>query len=177
MARVSPLMLLPPLLFLAIAALFVFGVNRNDPTALQSALVGQNAPVEALPPLTGHPGIDATVFADGEVKLVNFWASWCAPCRIEHPTFMRLAEDGLPIVGINYKDDPDKARAFLAELGDPYVGIGTDPEGRAAFDWGVSAVPETFVIDGDGVVRLRFAGPVTDQIFENIVRPAIESAK
>lgn len=170
-------MLVPPLLFVAIAAVFIFGVNRDSPDALQSALVGQQAPDEALPSLAGHPAFDAASLADGEVKLVNFWASWCAPCRIEHPTFMRLADAGLPIVGINYKDDADKARAFLAELGDPYVGIGTDAEGRAAFDWGVSAVPETFVIDGDGVVRLRFAGPVTDEIFEKIVRPAIESAK
>jgi len=169
-------MLVPPLLFAAIGAVFIFGVNRTSPDALQSALVGQAAPTDTLPSLAGHPAFDGAVMTNGEVKLVNFWASWCAPCRLEHPTFMRLAESGMPIVGINYKDDPDKARGFLSELGDPYIAVGTDIEGRAAFDWGVSAVPETFVVDGNGVVRLRFAGPVTEEIFEKIVRPAIEEA-
>ena len=124
----------------------------------------------------GRAPFDASILADGEVKIVNYWASWCAPCRIEHPQLMQLADEGLPIYGINYKDDSAKALAFLDELGDPYVAVGADRAGRVAIDWGVYGVPETFVIDGDGKVVLRFAGPVTGTILENRIRPAIAAA-
>jgi cytochrome c biogenesis protein CcmG/thiol:disulfide interchange protein DsbE len=111
------------------------------------------------------------------VKLVNFWASWCAPCRVEHPKLEELAAEGLPIYGVNYKDEPDKALAFLAELGDPYAGIGADAGGRMGLDWGLYGVPETFVIDGDGTVVLRFAGPITQSVLDTTIRPAIEAAQ
>ena len=110
-------------------------------------------------------------------KLVNFWASWCAPCRVEHPQLMALQDEGLPIYGVNYKDDADKARAFLEELGDPFEGVGADDAGRMALEWGVYGVPETFVLDGDGTVLLRFAGPITDVILEKRIRPALEQAR
>lgn len=134
-------------------------------------------------PLRGHVGggganapfSDETLREPG-VKLVNYWASWCAPCRVEHPLLQVLADEGVPIYGINYKDDPAKALAFLQELGDPYTGLGADERGRTALDWGLYGVPETYVIDGQGRVVLRFAGPITRSVLENRIRPAIAAA-
>ena len=170
------LALIPPVVFAALAGLFFGGMYRDDPDALPSTLVGQPAPRVALTPVGTVPPFDSSVLADGQVKIVNYWASWCAPCRVEHPQLMRLADEGLPIYGINYKDDSDKALAFLTELGDPYVGIGADRAGRVAIDWGVYGVPETFVVDGNGKVILRFAGPVTETILANRIRPALAQA-
>jgi cytochrome c biogenesis protein CcmG/thiol:disulfide interchange protein DsbE len=171
------LLLVPPLVFAAIAAGFLVGMYRDDPDALPSAIEGQPAPSVALEPLG-----DRTLFGDAEldapgVKLVNYWASWCAPCRVEHPNLEALADEGLTIYGINYKDDPRNAEAFLEELGDPYAGVGTDAAGRTAIDWGLYGVPETYVIDGEGRVVLRFAGPVTQRALETRIRPAIEAAQ
>ncbi len=111
------------------------------------------------------------------MKLVNFWASWCGPCRAEHPSLARLAAEGVPIYGINYKDEPEKALGFLGELGNPYAGIGADPAGRTAIDWGLYGVPETFVIDGEGRILLRFAGPITERSLASDIRPAIAAAR
>jgi cytochrome c biogenesis protein CcmG, thiol:disulfide interchange protein DsbE len=158
------------------AGLFLGGMFRDDPDALPSTLIGSPAPALALAPLgEGALPTDASL-RSGEVTLVNFWASWCAPCRVEHPQIMALKDEGLTIVGVNYKDDAAKALGFLNELGDPYSAIGADADGRTAIDWGVYGVPETFVVDGDGTVVLRFAGPITDSILENRIRPAIEAA-
>ncbi|MEM1431064.1 MAG: DsbE family thiol:disulfide interchange protein [Pseudomonadota bacterium] len=176
MARVSPLVLAPPILFAGLAALFFVGMQREDPDALPSAREGQTAPAMALVPLgEGELLTDADLKTDG-VKLVNYWASWCGPCRVEHPHLMALAEEGIPIHGINYKDDPSKALGFLTELGDPYTRVGADPTGRTALDWGLYGVPETYVIDGAGRVVLRFAGPITSDVLERRIRPAIEEA-
>ncbi len=173
---VKPLILLPPAIFALLAGLFAAGMLREDPDALPSAREGQPAPPVALTALGDDPPFtDATLREDG-VKLVNYWASWCAPCRIEHPILMELAADGIPVYGINYKDNANNALGFLAELGNPYAAMGADAAGRTALDWGVYGVPETYVIDGDGVIRLRFAGPVTREIFEARIRPAIEAA-
>jgi cytochrome c biogenesis protein CcmG/thiol:disulfide interchange protein DsbE len=171
------LVLLPPLLFLALAGLFWVGMQREDPTALPSALEGRTAPPLTLVPLGDLPPPAPDALAAPGVKLVNFWASWCAPCRAEHPILAELAAQGIPILGINYKDDPAKAQAFLAELGNPYTGVGADPTGRTAIDWGLYGVPETFVIDGRGTVVLRFAGPVTRQELDRRILPAIETAR
>lgn len=170
------LAILPPVIFAALAGLFLGGMYREDPEALPSTFVGQPAPPVALTSLGDRPPFDDAMLADGRVKIVNYWASWCAPCRIEHPNLMRLKAEGLPLFGVNYKDDPAKALEFLAELGDPYAELGADVAGRMAIDWGVYGVPETFVIDGDGNVVMRFAGPITNVILEKRIRPALAAA-
>lgn len=177
MARISPLMLAPPLVFGAFVVLAAVGMFRDDPNALPSARAGQPAPPVVLTELPGKSLFDDATLRDGEVKLVNYWASWCAPCRVEHPNLEALKSDGLKIYGINYKDKPDHAIGFLEELGDPYVGIGADTEGKMALDWGVYGVPETYVVDGDGVIHLRIAGPVTQRVMDETLLPAIEAAK
>jgi cytochrome c biogenesis protein CcmG, thiol:disulfide interchange protein DsbE len=177
MARLSPLMVLPPVIFAGLAAMFYLGMQRDDPDALPSVQIGREAPQVALTQLGPGLPFDNTVLQEPGVKIVNYWASWCAPCRVEHPHLMALAEEGIPIYGINYKDDPAKALAFLAELGDPYAALGADTTGRTAIDWGVYGVPETYVIDGEGRVVFRLAGPVTSLTMNSQVRPAIEAAQ
>ena len=113
----------------------------------------------------------------GKVTVVNFWASWCAPCRVEHPNLTLLAAEGVPIYGINYKDNPDNALAFLDELGDPYIAASADPEADNALEWGVYGVPETFLVDGDGTIIMRVAGPVTQRAIEERLRPAMDAAR
>ncbi|TDL86803.1 DsbE family thiol:disulfide interchange protein [Meridianimarinicoccus aquatilis] len=176
MANIKPLVALPPMIFAALAALFYFGMFRDDPDALPSAVAGQPAPAVAVTPLGDKVSFDAASLRAPGVKLVNFWASWCAPCRVEHPVLEQLAAEGVTIYGVNYKDEGDKALGFLRELGDPYVAVGADASGRMALDWGLYGVPETFVIDGQGTVVLRFAGPITRSVLENTIRPAIAEA-
>ncbi|MDE0522672.1 MAG: DsbE family thiol:disulfide interchange protein [Boseongicola sp.] len=176
MPRLSPLVLLPLVVFAGLAGLFLGGIYREDPDALPSTLLGRNAPVLDVDPLENVAAIELDELTNGSVTLVNFWASWCAPCRVEHPQLMRLKHEGIAILGVNYKDDPEKARRFLDELGNPFKAVGADPRGRNAIEWGVYGVPETFVVDGKGKVVSRFAGPVTEQILERRIRPALETA-
>ncbi len=176
MAKISPLMVAPPALFAAFAVMAGIGMFREDPDALPSAREGQQAPAIVLTELSGKTPFTDEALRQGEVTLVNYWASWCAPCRVEHPHLETLADEGIPIYGVNYKDEPGKALAFLDELGDPYEGIGADANGRMALDWGLYGVPETYVIAGDGTVVLRFAGPITERVMEETIRPAIERA-
>ncbi len=170
-------MIAPPAIFAAFAIFAGVGMFRDDPDALPSARQGQPAPEVQLTELPGKTLFDDDTLRDGEVKLVNYWASWCAPCRVEHPNLEALAKEGIPIYGINYKDEPAKALAFLNELGDPYDAIGADKTGRMALNWGVYGVPETYVIAGDGTILLRFAGPVTKRVMDETIRPAIEAAR
>ncbi len=176
MARLSPLMILPPLVFAGLAGLFVAGMQRENSQEIPSALAGQTAPALTLITLGDLPVLDSDVLADGEVKLVNFWASWCAPCRVEHPNLAALAAEGIPVYGINYKDAPDNALAFLDELGDPYTAVGGDPQGATSLNWGVYGVPETFLVDGDGTIIMRVAGPVTQRAIQGRLRPALDEA-
>ncbi|MCP5036856.1 MAG: DsbE family thiol:disulfide interchange protein [Rhodobacteraceae bacterium] len=169
-------MVLPPLIFAGLAVMFLFGMNRDDPRALRSTREGQTAPALTITPLGAGEAFTQEALQNGQVKLVNFWASWCTPCRIEHPQLEAMAQEGIDIYGINYKDDPAKALGFLERLGNPYASLGADPDGRTALDWGVYGVPETFVIDGNGIVMLRFAGPITESILESKIRPAMEAA-
>lgn len=176
MPRLSPLMLAPPLIFLGIAAMFYVGMQRDDPDALPLASIGQVAPDMELEPLAGFAPFGAEDLRGPGVKLVNYWASWCGPCRVEHPNLMALAAEGIPIYGINYKDDPARAVRFLGDLGDPYAAVAADPTGRVALDWGLYGVPETYVLDGQGRILLRHAGPLTRAVVEKVIRPAMDGA-
>lgn len=176
MARISPLMVAPPLIFGAFVLLAAVGMFRDDPDALPSAREGQSAPPLVLTAFPGAPGFDDATLRNGKVKLVNYWASWCAPCRAEHPSLEKLAGEGIPVYGINYKDKVENAQAFLDELGNPYAALGRDEQGRTALDWGLYGVPETYVIAGDGTIMLRFAGPITARVIDSTIRPALEKA-
>lgn len=173
----KPMMVVPPLVFVGLAALFLWGMNRDDPRALPSTREGGPVPVLTVSAMSGAEGFSREDLADGEVVLVNFWASWCAPCRAEHPQLVTLANEGVKIYGINYKDDPAKARAMLDELGNPFARLMADDTGRTGLDWGLYGVPETYVIDGDGIVVKRFAGPITAGILDKVIRPAIAEAE
>lgn len=176
MARLSPLVLLPPTAFAALAAVFWWGMRQGDQEMLPTALAGKPAPAVQVLPLAGLPVLTNDVLRDGKPKLVNFFASWCAPCRVEHPVLKALSAEGIPVYGINYKDDPAKAEAFLADLGNPYAAIGTDPQAKMGFEWGVYGVPETFVLDGEGRIVTRFAGPLTQRSVDGTIRPALAKA-
>ena len=172
--KINPLYLLPPVLFLALAGAFLVGLNRETPDELPSMLAGKPAPPLDLPPLyEGEPGIGPQALTTPGIKLVNFWASWCGPCRAEHPMLEQLAAEGIPILGVNYKDQPENAKAFLAELGNPFAAIGTDDTGRTGIDWGLYGVPETFLIDANGNVLLRHPGPITGRIWQDRFAPLL----
>ncbi|WP_306152340.1 DsbE family thiol:disulfide interchange protein [Roseovarius sp. MMSF_3281] len=177
MAKISPLMIAPPAIFAGLAALFFFGMQRENPDELPSTMTGKPAPVVQVTPLGDKTPFTDADLRSGGVKLLNYWASWCAPCRVEHPVLEDLASQGITIYGVNYKDKPGNALGFLNELGDPYAAIGADENGRMALDWGVYGVPETYVIDGKGNIVLRFAGPITERVLESQIMPAIEKAK
>ena len=177
------LALLPLLVFggfAAIAAKMLYeqDVNGLDVSAIPSALIGTKAPALALPPLEGSnvPALtDAAI--TGKLTLVNVFASWCVPCRQEHPMLKELSKDKrLNIVGINYKDKADNAVRFLGELGNPYAAIGIDPNGRAAIDWGVYGIPETYLVGPDGTILYKKVGPIDVTTYERELIPAIESA-
>ncbi len=174
--KMRPLAFLPPVAFAALAATFWLGMRQENPDALPSMLVGKEAPEVALTPLgDGAPFTDATL-RDGKVKIVNFWASWCEPCRAEAANLGAMAANGVTIYGVNYKDKPADALKFLAGVGDPYAAIGADPAGQMAINWGVYGVPETFVIDGKGKVVLRLPGPIVGDVLATTVQPALDRA-
>jgi cytochrome c biogenesis protein CcmG/thiol:disulfide interchange protein DsbE len=171
--------ILPLLLFLGLAAVFfVQLMSGRDISAVPSALIGQLAPETKLPPLEGTdlPGLDSAAFA-GKVTLVNVWGSWCVPCRQEHPLLLALSQDQrFTIAGLNYKDRPENARRFLGELGNPYKAIGVDDAGRAAINWGVYGVPETFLIGKDGKILHKHVGPLSPEAVTGELLPQIEKA-
>ena len=176
--KFDPLLALPPLAFAVFAVVAYAGLKRENPDELPSALAGKPAPsLKATVALRDDPPpTDADLRAPG-VKLVNFWASWCAPCRAEHAVLTELAESGIPVIGVNYKDTPENARDFLAELGDPFAKIGADETGRTGIDWGLYGVPETFVIGPDGTILMRHPGPLTRDIVATRLAPVIEGAE
>ncbi len=170
------LMVLPPVLFAGLAAMFYVGMYRDNPGELRSVLLGREAPVL---PTTGLPGIPVLTDADlrtGEVTVLNFWASWCPPCRAEHPVLLDMAERGIRVAGVNMMDDDAKAVAYLAEDGNPFLGVATDPNGRNRVEWGVTAPPETFILAGDGTVLFRFVGPLVGTDYEMRFVPELEKA-
>ena len=171
-------MLVPALGAAMVLAVFMLGLQRENAQTLPSALIGRPVPEFDLAGLReGAPGLSAADLKAPGVKLVNIWASWCAPCRAEHPQLMALADTGVPLHGINYKDEPGAATAFLDELGDPYDLIGADKTGRTGIDFGVYGVPETFVIDGEGRIVYRHVGPIMARDIERYIAPAIEEAE
>ncbi|HYE01441.1 MAG TPA: DsbE family thiol:disulfide interchange protein [Alphaproteobacteria bacterium] len=169
--------LLPLAVFAVVAGYFLVNLTSGrDPRELPSALIDQPAPQFALPPLeaVGKPGL-GTADLKGQVHLVNFFASWCVPCRAEHPVLVRLAEQGtVPVVGIAYKDKPEASAAWLGQLGNPYGRIGVDLNGRAAIDWGVTGVPETFIVDREGRIRYRHWGPIDPVAMEQKILPLVK---
>lgn len=169
------LALVPAAIFAALAGFLLSGLYRAEPDALPSTFIGRQAPALTVTELPGRNPLTPDMLKAGEVKLVNFFASWCVPCRVEHPQIAELAGI-VPVYGIDYKDKPQDALRFLDELGDPYAAIGVDP-GRTGIDWGITGVPETFVIDADGRVAFRFAGPITPDILNDRILPAIEAAR
>ena len=166
---------LPLLLFAAVAVWMAVPLIRgDDPSILPSALIDRPAPEFDLPALPGVAGGVARADLAGSVRLVNFFASWCVPCLAEHPLLTRMArEDGIPVFGVNYKDATGDATAWLARHGNPYERVGADGDGRVAIDWGVYGVPETFVVDREGHIRFRHAGPLTPEIVRDQLLPLI----
>ena len=165
---------LPLLAFAAVAAWFAVGLT-HDPSRIPSALLDRPIPEFVLPPLAGMetPALTAATIK-GHVALVNVFASWCVPCRSEHPILMRLGkEPGVALYGISYKDKAEDSAKFLRELGNPYAALGDDAEGRVGIDWGVYGVPETFVIDRDGRIRHKQVGPITPQDLQQVILPLI----
>ena len=169
---------LPLIALVALVSVFALSINR-DPSLVRSVLIDKSAPVFAMAevPELGVPGFD-TAALKGEVTVVNVFASWCIPCRDEHPLLVALKEvSGVRLFGINQSDAPENARAFLAELGNPYDAVGADRDRRVSIDWGVYGVPETFVVDAEGVITFKHVGPLTPTAIETELMPAIERAR
>lgn len=167
------LFVIPLLLFVALAGYLGYGLTR-DSRIIPSTLIDKPAPEFDLPPLL--PGGQGLKTADlkGQVSLVNVFASWCVPCRAEHPIWAKVAKDEkLPIYGINWKDKREQARAWIEELGNPYARIGFDPDNEAGIEWGIYGVPETYVIDRDGRVRFKYVGPVFEETLKDTILPLV----
>ena len=171
----------PVLGILVVGGALLWSLNpERNPSEVQSVLVDNPIPEFELPQLEGAglPGFSSTDLQLGQVTLVNIFASWCFPCRAEHPFLMRLSKEfAVPIYGINYKDKPADAAGWLAEFGNPYVAIGGDEDGRVTIDWGVYGIPETFVIDRAGVIRYRHVGPLLPKVLEQEILPLIRSLR
>src|SRR6267378_4878269 len=181
--RRSWLMVLPLIVFLALAALFWSRLGDGDPSRIPSALIGRPAPQTSLPPLQGLlsngaqvPGLDPANF-NGKVSVVNVWASWCVPCHDEVSLLTELAKDNrLQLIGINYKDAPDNAQRFLGRYGNPFASVGVDGNGRAAIEWGVYGVPETFIVGRDGKIAYKLVGPITRDKIGSALMTEIDKA-
>lgn len=172
------LAVLPLLLLVGLVAVFAMNMDR-DPSLVRSVLINKPAPETNLPPVEGldRNGITPSLL-EGQVTVVNVFASWCIPCRDEHPVLMELLRrTGVRLLGINQKDAPENARAFLTELGNPYDSVGADRDGRASIDWGVYGVPETFIVNAAGIITYKHIGPMTLESLEKEVIPAIQKAQ
>lgn len=174
--------LLPLIIFLGLTVAFMVQLARNsqgdDPKRLESALIGKSIPNFSLESLTDeNQKIDQNVVKTGSPRLLNVWATWCPTCYAEHEYLTQLAKQGVEIVGIDYKDERLKAIKFLASYGNPYKAIIFDPKGSLGLDLGVYGAPETFIIDGNGIIRYRHAGDVNDQVWNQVLKPIYEKLK
>lgn len=173
---------LPVVVFAAIGALFFYALQAGDPSRLPSALIGKPVPTFALPSVEGLnsggkpvPGFGTKDFAKGQITVVNVWASWCVPCTREHPQLVELAKrPSVQLFGINYKDKAVAARRFLGRYGNPFARVGVDSDGRASVEWGLTGVPETFVVDQAGLIAFKYVGELTPVTYRQILLPAIE---
>jgi cytochrome c biogenesis protein CcmG, thiol:disulfide interchange protein DsbE len=169
------LIIVPVLILVSLFGLFVAMILRGDKGPSVSRLIGQDAAAFTLESLDGTKPVTLADYA-GQPVVINFFASWCTPCRAEHPILMDLAAQGVTIIGINYKDRPEAARAFIEQLGNPFTAIGRDENGRTGIDYGITGVPETFVIGADGKVLANWASPLDQTIIEKRIMPALKSA-
>ncbi len=183
--RVSFLVLLPLIGFAGLATILFISLAGVHHSQLPSALIGKKVPTFSLPAIAGMDNVAGLSNADlqkGHVTLLNVFASWCVPCREEHPVLMSLAQDaqfqqeGVKLVGMAYKDDAANSRQFLDQSGNPYAQIGSDLAGRVGMDFGVNGVPETFIVKGDGTIAYKFIGPMTPDDLKNVVGPQIAKA-
>lgn len=165
----------PLVALVLLTALFVGWSLKREPEYRPDAMVGQQIPEVVLPLLTGEGELDLKTAGVGRPMIVNLFASWCAPCRIEHPQLMALEAQGIRVVGVAYKDEPEATRAFLAELGDPFALVLVDQEGRAGLELGVSGVPETFAVDAYGRIVAKHSGPIVDQVDLNRLTAALNA--
>lgn len=178
-------MAVPLVLFMGLTGLFYVGLFSGDPSKLPSALIGKKVPAFNLPPLDGLvrkgvkvEGISSSDLAMRRISIVNVWASWCIPCRAEHPFLVQLAEQSkAPLFGINYKDGTAGARRFLGRYGNPFVAVGVDAKGATAIDWGVYGIPETFIVGGDGTILYKHVGPIDAGVIKKTLLPVIEKAR
>lgn len=170
---------IPLVLFAALAGVFLLNIDK-DASVVPSVLIDKPAPEFSLPPLPGREqGLSRADLTQGEVSVLNVFASWCIPCRAEHPLIKRLSrEANVPVYGLNYKEKaPEDGVKWLDELGDPYAAVGMDLSGRTGIDFGVYGVPETFIIDGNGQIRYKHVGPVTVEVLEKVLLPKIAEIK
>ncbi len=176
MSRNWLLTLLPLLLMLGIGLIFLAGIIGQE-DGLPSNYIGKTAPALELEVLDSFDPPATADLMKPEIKLVNFWASWCVPCRVEHPHLKRIREMGIPVYGINYKDSDVNALAFLEDLGNPFRKVGSDPKGRVGIDWGIYGLPETFIVNAEGMVVYRLAGPITERVLNSDILPAVGKAR
>ena len=179
MIKGGALRFLPVAAFLSLGLIFWFGLF-GQARVIPSVLIGKPAPQFALPaiPELNVPGLSSADLKSDRITVVNIWASWCAPCRLEHPLLLELAKrQDIKLVSINNKDDPENARRFLGSLGQPFAAIGADKDGRTTIDWGSYGVPETFIVDGDGMIRYKHIGGLNVDNFTTVFLPEIEKAK
>lgn len=175
----------PFLVFALLGGLFGYRLFNPGESAPPSQAIGRPAPAFDIPTLQaalddqldGGARLTQSDLATGDVVVLNFWASWCAPCRIEHPHLMRLSAEGVRVVGIAYNDVAQDSRGFLDELGDPFQTVGFDAQGRVGITWGLTGVPETFVLNGSGEVTFRHVGPIQNDDLNRLILPAIAAAR
>ncbi|AEQ53279.1 cytochrome c-type biogenesis protein CcmG/DsbE, thiol:disulfide oxidoreductase [Pelagibacterium halotolerans B2] len=172
------LAVLPLVVLAALLGVFASQMGRST-SFVPSALIDKPVPQFDLASVEGHtqPGFATADLAGNGVVVVNVFASWCVPCRAEHPFLMELADEPVEIFGLNYDDPAENARAFLAELGNPYDRIRAGRDRRVGIEWGVYGVPETFVVDNEGIIRFKHVGPLDQESYENVLLPAITAAQ